>query len=206
MPDDHHFYWIGGSPCSGKSSIADALCARHNLHYYKCDDHFDRHWQLAAPDEQPVLHALRGMNWEQIWMRPVADQITDEIAAYHEQFPLILADLRALPVDRPILVEGAALLPELVAPLLSAPERGIWIVPTPDFQLHHYRQRPWIHDILQHCSDPDQAFQNWMSRDVGFAEAVLAQAAERDLRSVVVDGAVSLAEHTTLVEKHFGLA
>ena len=40
--------WIGGSPCCGKSSVAEILRDRFGLNYYKCDDHFDRHLQQGA--------------------------------------------------------------------------------------------------------------------------------------------------------------
>ncbi len=35
-------YFIGGSPCSGKSTVARALSARYDLTYFKVDDHLDR--------------------------------------------------------------------------------------------------------------------------------------------------------------------
>lgn len=34
-------YWIGGSPCSGKSTIAEILAEKHDFTVFKCDDfHF----------------------------------------------------------------------------------------------------------------------------------------------------------------------
>ena len=30
-------YYIGGSPCSGKSTVAEALAARYGLTYFKAD-------------------------------------------------------------------------------------------------------------------------------------------------------------------------
>ena len=103
-------------------------------------------------------------------MRPVGELVADEIAIYREEFGMILDDLRALPADRPILAEGAVLLPEFVIPVMSDPRAAVWVVPTPDFQLKQYHQRPWIQGILKKCRDPDQAFRNWMdwrSEDFG---------------------------------------
>lgn len=34
-------YYIGGSPCSGKSTIAEALSKKYILHYFKVDDYLD---------------------------------------------------------------------------------------------------------------------------------------------------------------------
>lgn len=198
-----HVLWMGGSPCSGKSSMAALLCERYDLAYYQCDAHFDAHQQAATSVDHPRLHALGGMTWDAIWMRPVAEQVADELAIYREEFGLIVDDLRALPPDRPVLAEGAALLPELVRPHSGM---GVWVVPTPDFQLAQYRQREWIHGILDQCSDPDQAFQNWMARDVGFALKVTAQAAARDLPVITVDGRTSIVANADTAAQHLGLA
>lgn len=201
-----HVYWIGGSPCSGKSTIAGILAERHNLLVYQCDSHFDAHQQRAAAEHQPELYKLRDMSWDAIWMRPVAELIADEIAIYREEFAMVLADLHALPADRPILVEGAGLLPELVAPLLADSRRAIWIVPSPKFQLALYSQREWINGILGACSEPDQAFRNWMARDIGFAEAVARDAAARGCRVITVDGTATIEENAQFVAGHFGLS
>ena len=159
----HHIYWLGGSPCAGKSSVADLLAERYGLAVYRCDDAFFRHSQICNPQDQPTLHAISTMSWDQIWMRPVDVQVASERAAYREEFPMILADLRGLPQDRPILVEGAACLPELVEQVAAA-QGALWFVPTPAFQRRHYSQRGFIQEILGQCRDPQQAWANWMDR------------------------------------------
>lgn len=198
--------WLGGSPCSGKSSIAAMLAERHNLVTYQCDYHFGEHQERATPTEHPAYYRLKSMSWDDIWMRPVAALVADEIAIYREEFGMILDDLRVLPTNRPILAEGAALLPEFVLPVMRGPAAAIWVVPTPEFQLKQYRQRPWIQGILNECRDPDQAFQNWMDRDSAYGQVALQQAEAAGLTSLVVDGRRSIEENAALVEAHFGLA
>lgn len=45
--------WIGGSPCSGRSTMADRLAAAFGLGVFRCDDAYERHkaeldhWQRA---------------------------------------------------------------------------------------------------------------------------------------------------------------
>ena len=46
-----HVTWIGGSPCSGKSTIAALLADRHGLRRYDCDAAFER--TCAAPPRTP---------------------------------------------------------------------------------------------------------------------------------------------------------
>jgi hypothetical protein len=203
--DLSHIYWIGGSPCSGKSSIADSLAQSYRLPVYRGDDAFFEHEKIITQDKQPVFHKLTHLSSDELWMRPVDQQIAEEIALYREEFPLILQDLLTLPATHPIIAEGAALLPEQVCQLLSDPRRAIWIVPTAEFQQHHYPRRDWTHDIVAACTDPEQAFQNWMQRDIGFATFIASQATEQGMRVLLVDGKRSLAENIASVEQHFQL-
>jgi uridine kinase len=197
-------YWIGGSPCSGKSSIAAILVERFGWQYYKCDDYFDTHLQQATPEKQPHFYRIGQMSWDDIWMRSVAEQVADEIAIYHEQFSMILADLQAMPTDKPILAEGAALLPDLVAPLLPNPNQAIFIVPTETFQKTTYAQRDWIDGILAQCRDPERAFANWMNRDVGFGQWVVDTAVAHNLSTLIVNGQQTITQNAARVASHFG--
>jgi hypothetical protein len=196
-------YWLGGSPCAGKSSVADRLAERHNLTIYRCDDGYWRHVQACNPKDHPTLHAITQMTWDEIWMRPVAVQVDAELNAYREEFSMILDDLRGLQQDRPVLVEGCALLPELVN-LLAPPWRALWFVPTPAFQRHHYSQRGFVQEILSQCSDPQTAWDNWMARDEQFGRTVAAAAAQRGFSVEWVDGTSSLDTLALLAAAHFG--
>ncbi|MBE0695698.1 MAG: hypothetical protein IH586_02135 [Anaerolineaceae bacterium] len=199
-----HIYWVGGSPCSGKSSIATALAAKYGWEYYSCDDAFYRHWKMVNAEDQPVFTRVMRLDQEVLWMRPVEQQVREEIEIYREEFPFILADLQALPRTRPVIAEGAALMPELVLSYLTQKERYIAIVPAAAFQLEHYSRREWITEHLNACSDPQQAFRNWMERDIRFAIQVRARAEESGLRTIVVDGERTIDEIRADVERYFG--
>ncbi|MCM3225970.1 ArpU family phage packaging/lysis transcriptional regulator [Terribacillus saccharophilus] len=149
-----HIYWIGGSPCAGKTTIARKLAAEYGFTYYKCDDCYDDHMSRSTPDQQPNMYKIKDQTWNQVWSTQfcslsVEEQIEDVIRVYEEQFSLILEDLLSRPKTTPILVEGAALLSNLVAPLLTDLNHAIWLVPTPEFQVEHYKKREWIHRILK---------------------------------------------------------
>lgn len=201
-------YWLGGSPCSGKSSIAEILAEQYSLQLFRCDYHFTDHVRLAQPDQQPALHRLSTMSWDEIWMQPVEALLQRAISLYQEEFPFILADLSKLAAadDRPILAEGAALMPDYVHDRLGGPSQAIWVVPTATFQRTHYRKRTWVQGILDQCADPDQAFQNWMDRDVAFATWVTDRAKNLGLSVLTVDGGQTIAENAVLVAEHFGLS
>ncbi|MBN1642657.1 MAG: hypothetical protein JXA09_15590 [Anaerolineae bacterium] len=202
-----HVYWIGGSPCSGKSSIAAWLADRVPLRTYTCDDPMWAHMARATPEAQPTMHRIANMSWEQIWMRPVDVLLADEIAFYREEWPMILEDLAALPSDRPIVAEGAALLPSLVHAVLADRRRAVWVVPSEAFQFAHYPQREALLDYaLDGCAEPDQAFRNWMARDAAMGCWVRAEAQRLGLSVLVVDGARALEGNAASVARRLGIA
>lgn len=198
-----HIYWLGGSPCAGKSSIADILTQKYGWQHYCCDDAYERHSTFITPSQQPTYARLCTLSGDALWMRPLEQQIRDEIQVYKEEFPLILTDLLALPTTTPILLEGNALLPELVAPLLKNRMQAFWLVPTPAFQLKYYAQRTWVKDVIASCTDPEQAFINWMQRDIAFATYVTKTAQAHNLSLLQVDGSSSLEGNTKQVANHF---
>lgn len=200
-----HVYWLGGSPCAGKSSIADQLAASHGMQVYRCDDAYFRHQELITPARHPLFWKLSRASCDELWMRPVARQVAEERALYREEFPLIVADLDALPRTSPIIAEGAALLPELVDGLHPTAGRAVWVVPTDAFQRRHSAGRAWRHDVLRDCTDPEHAWRNWMARDAGFAGTVARDAERRGYPLLTVDGSRPLAHSIDVIERHFGL-
>ncbi|MGK5683380.1 hypothetical protein [Actinoplanes sp. URMC 104] len=181
--------WIGGSPCSGKSTVAAAIAARWGASVYSCDDAFDRHVAQAGA-AGPTLRRVAGMSAGDRLRRPIAVQVGDVFGLYREEFPLIEADLAGLP--GPVVAEGAALLPELVAARGVPPERAVWLVPTERFQREHYARRRWAWSLLGEEQQPEVLFERWMCRDARFASVVAGQARERGYRVVVVDGSLGV--------------
>jgi 2-phosphoglycerate kinase len=199
-------YWIGGSPCSGKTSVADAIAAGHCLGQYNCDEVYERHRTLITADGFPIFYRLHSATSDELWVqRGVEQQVDEELELYREEFPLILADIEAMPANHTVIIEGAALLPESLLSLNISHDRAIWIVPTEPFQREHYSRREWRHDVIKDTSDPHQAWENWMARDASFARFVADDARSLGFKVVTTDGTRSIAETVRLVEEHFGL-
>jgi hypothetical protein len=193
-PLQRHLFWLGGSPCAGKSTMAQSVAARFDWELYSCDAAYDRHVAEGDHQHAPTLTYIGQLHDDALWLRPVAEQTATEIALYHEEFAFILQDIAAMPGEGPLIVEGAALLPALVAPLLSECSHGAWLVPTPDFQRTHYARRPWAWDVVARCSDPHAAFDNWMARDIAFATYVADSARTHGVPLRIIDDTVPLAE------------
>lgn len=198
-------YILGGSPCSGKSTVAERLVSEFGLAYYRVDDYERDHIERCNPRRHPVMHQFSQKSWDDIWMRPVRQQVEEEFAFYRERFEMIVQDLQKYSDKESILLEGAALLPELLERNAADPQRVMFLVPTKAFQLHHYAQRPWITHILKDCKDPEQAFENWMARDHLFGQEVLRQAQARNYKTMIVDGTQPPDEQYAQVAAYFGL-
>lgn len=189
-------WWLGGSPCSGKSTVASLLADAAGIGVYSCDDAFDRHAEALGPVRAPTLTRLAGMGIGPRLAQPVDVQVRDVQLAYREQFPLILADVG----ERDLVVEGAALLPDLMATAGVPAHRVAFMVPTDEFQRHHYGSREWARLLLADLPDPGFAFERWMLRDAQFARLVEEQARDLGYRVFVVDGTVTpdqIAHHLT---------
>ena len=176
-------FWLGGSPCAGKSSIARLLAARHGIEHVECD---------AVMAAQRTPEFSRSPGW----------QVDREVAFYRARFGRLLTRLPA----GPALVEGADLLPSCLHELGVPPSRAIWLVPTPAFQHHWYGARDWVAPYLSGYPDPAAAFASWMRRDELFAEHVRATAATAGYRVIVVDGSRTIPETAEIVEAHLSPA
>lgn len=190
-------WWVGGSPCSGKTTLARRLARDVGGSVYSCDDAFDRHAGAVDEESGPTLRKVTEWDVGRRLAQPVEVQVRDVFALYREEWPLVLADLRAL--HGPVVVEGAALLPELVVDLEVPVDRAVWVVPTEAFQREHYARRPWAMDVLRCTRDPAESFERWMERDARFALEVAEQARELGRPVQVTAGDMSLEEaHASL--------
>lgn len=204
-------YWLGGSPCSGKSSVADLLHERYGIAVYPIDDALREHYGPFNPRTQPCLYRWTNPDksptfWDDIWMRPVDDLLAEVFHCYEETFDLVLSDILLNHTDSFVLVEGNCLTPSTIAPILSNSSHALWMAPTEEFQRTMYAQRAeWVQQILSQYSDPDQAMQDWMDRDVAFAAQIVLEARENGYELLTVSDQRSIEQNANLVAMHFGL-
>lgn len=198
-------FWLGGSPCSGKTSISEILSNRFNLRVYHVDEALENHTRAFNPALRPALAKWSMSSWEERWMQPIDDLVHDAIACYQEHFALIREDLLAMPKQQSLLVEGTVLLPRDIATILPNRNQAIWLIPTSDFQRDHYSQRAWVRGVVEQCSNADVAFNNWMERDVQFAKWIEAEVAELNLQLLKVDSTDTLETNAEVVASHFQL-
>jgi adenylate kinase family enzyme len=199
-------YLLGGSPCSGKSSVAAELANQYPLCIYKVDDHQENHLTRSRPDSHPVMSWYAKMDWQAIFSQPVIKQVEDVLAFNRERFPMILEDVRKLEADLPLVVEGAALLPELANQISIRPRNAVYLIPTKEFQIANYAQRTWIKAILKECRQSDLAFENWMERDYLYGQEIERQAKFYGYPTITVDGRIPIIKQSEYVANSFGLS
>ena len=193
-------YYIGGSPCSGKSTVAGALADRYGLAYFKVDDYLDEFTARGAAAGLPVCQRILRMSADETWLRPPQVQCREELDYYREIFPLVADKLAEVTAPR-IIAEGAAFLPCL----MKDAAHYIAITPSRDFQISRYSERPWVPHVLRDCTDKAQAFANWMERDALFAEEIRRQCTRLGLPCLLTDGSIFPEERLRQAAAHFGL-
>ena len=198
-------YFIGGSPCSGKSTITEILAKKYDLYYFKVDDFLDKYIDMGASEGRSICTRIKSMTPEENWMREPMVQCEEELAWYREVFDYVCEDINQIQNVKGIIAEGAAYLPDLMKSINVSYNQYLSITPTRDFQIFHYSKREWVPYVLQECSDKDKAFENWMERDALFAKDVQRQCEEEGYRSIVNNGEIGIDELVRMVEAHFEL-
>jgi hypothetical protein len=194
--------FIGGSPCSGKSTLAEMISRDYGAYFYKVDDFLEEFTGKAAESESSICRKVLSMTPEEIWMRDPAIQCEEEFLIYDEIAPLVFEKLKQIDADF-IVTEAAAYTPNVMKRLEE--KEYISIIPSPDFQISHYKDRDWVRFVLEGCSDRDKAFENWMQREILFAKQVRRECEETGIPCIVNDGSETVDELYDIVRELFHL-
>ena len=196
-------YYIGGSPCSGKSTIAERLAEKYGLQHFRQDDYLEEYIKRGAKAGHDLCKKISEMSNEEMWMRSPKELWEEEITLYEMIFSNTIIDVLALSKTAAIIAEGAGFMPHLVKQLGVDKTHYVCVTPTREFQLDKYAKREWISIHLRGCTDEKKAFENWMERDVLFGEFVTQAAKELGFPYLVVDGTSSIEENFAMVEEIF---
>ncbi len=109
-------FWVGGPAAAGKTTVSQLLARKHGLLYYSVDAHARDHEQRAAAAGLHVLGSGPGD---------------------FDRRPMILEDLEELAPDAGVVVEGAAVTPEMA----GVGENAVWLMPSSEEQLARLERR-----------------------------------------------------------------
>ncbi|WP_430510173.1 hypothetical protein [Gottfriedia solisilvae] len=198
-------YWIGGSACAGKSTLANMIADKYKMDLYSCDEHFYEHLSNISAINYPAMYKVSKMNAnEAFYLRDIEEQLSVYTQSFIEDFQFVMNDILNTHTSS-IVVEGNQLLPSLVFPYLRKKQNAVWIIPTESFQKNHYKKREWLKDILESTDDPTVSFDNWMKRDALFAKYIYHEAKKLKLQTLLVDGSNNIDENFNYIERIFGL-
>lgn len=202
--DLSRIYWVTGSACAGKSTISTYLAEHLDWNIYHCDDWFENHRERANPSKHPIFYKISHVTGDDLWLRPLEEQIATQGPFSDDEFDLITEDLlHELQKDeRPLIYDGYVS-PHLLKPLLPSTQHAFYLIPTEQFQLHHYRQRTWIHDVLAKTSNKEAAWDNWMKRDLASARLLERELLKYEMPWLSVDGKLTVQETTKIIMDHF---
>lgn len=198
-----NMYWIGGSPCSGKSTIAEMLVKAYDFKYYKCDDYLERYLNVGVEEKDPLMLKISTMSQDEIWLRNVEEQVHEEFDFYRYALEIIKKDVEEQFPTENVIIEGAAILPEFIKANGIEANRYICMTPSSEFQIEKYSERTWVKSYLSDCSDWEKAFQNWMARDIEYAKVVRREAVALGYQTIQIDGSRSNEEIYSQVFKFF---
>lgn len=200
-------YWLGGGSAAGKSTIASRLAVRHRLHLYSTDDAMADHAARSAPESAPLLHRFLAMDMDERWVHRSPETMHDTFHWFRgESFERIVEDVASLATTAPVIAEGFRLLPHLVEPLLTAPRRAVWLLPTPDFRRAVFERRGPAWGFLAKTSDPAKALHNLLERDRLFTDRLRDETKRLALTAIEVDGTLTADDLAERVGVALGLA
>ncbi len=198
-------FWIGGSPCCGKSTVASMLAEEFGLKYYKVDNHLDRYLDIGARKGDKLLKNMRKRSRDELWLNDVDTMVEEEFAYYRYALKIIENDLRRQYRNKDVIVEGTAILPEYIKKKGIPDDRYVCMLPTRSFQMKEFSERGWLTRYLGGTSDPDQALTNWLERDARFSQIVREEAVQNEQNLIIVDGEQDIDKVYEHIKEMFGL-
>lgn len=198
-------YWLGGSTCAGKTTIANNLSKNYGFMVYHCDEYLGKHIEKSNAEEHPNLFKLTTLSWENIISMPEDEYLVWIMDLFSEEFQMILEDLDRQINDKPVLVEGINLLPKLLKDIIEEGNNAIWLVADDAFYNLHQMQRKELYDRINECTNPEQALHNYMNLDLAFGKYIKNEAQRLDLKVMVTENSYDILENIMTISTHFNL-
>ncbi len=198
-------YYIGGSFCSGKSTLARRLADRYAMSYYCFDDYLDEYMDLGARKGDDYLKNAYKMYGDALWMREPSVMAEESAEIFRRIYRFCYRDIRRLSANGDVIVEGAGFMPELTKKDGIAADRYLCLVSSSSFERAKYEDKNFIRYVLAACSDAEAAKNNWMERDSLFAVRIKNSAEAEGYTVLNIDGTISEDRLQAIAEEHFGL-
>jgi hypothetical protein len=177
--------FVGGGTGGGKTTLGRALAGIHGLRLLPIDAFWYEHAERS--DETPLPPDAAWLERTPATMAADFERVSRLMLGY------VLEDLRSLPEQPAVLVEG----PQVVPELLPEGARAVFLIPSPEFQRANLSVRPMP------SSDPERALANRLVKDRVYADRIAGLARERGFTVIDVDGTRPPEEILAQVEDEF---
>lgn len=150
-------YFVTGTPCGGKTTIARELAKRHNLLVYDVDEQFENHQQVSNAAFQPAMNK-KFKDADEFFSRTVDDYKKWLIDNTREQLDFVLLDLIRLSQDQIVLCDCHLTIEQ--AEQITEPPRIVFLLKEPSNIIDDYCNRPDhqdFYDFIKSASDVEKA-------------------------------------------------
>lgn len=199
-------YFICGTACAGKTTMARMLADKHGLRLYDMDERYDEHRAIAQPEYQPDT-CYHMTDFHAQWMRPASEQARWNMSIMAEQTDMVLMDLARLAAEEPVLAD--VLYAPVYTPAIVARERLVFLTVDRAAIRRDYFRRPekrGFYDFVRAQPLADVYFEN-IFQGLELTND-MEQRAMRASGLRVLERTPDMSREDMLreIERHFGLA
>ncbi len=202
---ENNVFYIGGSPCSFKTAIADRLSEEFDIKAYNSDNHIERYLEVGAKKRNKTLRKMRKVSVLDQWFDELGLQVNNEIELYKFAGKIIKGDIKRFYRNKNVVVEGCPLIPEFINKNAIEENRYIVFVAAKSFQRSVFEKREYIDRYLNLTKDKELAFENWLSRDEMIAAYYKEECEKYGYKFIEISSKTSFDKVYDEVVKHFGL-
>ena len=156
-----HVYFLLGTGCAGKTTLAKYLSQKHNMYYYDSDVLCHEHKEISTKSNQPAMN-IEHLGWEWYFNRSPLEYSQWLYDSIKEQLDFIIVDLLRLPNDRPIIVDAHCYTNAIQN--ISSYNRILYLTSGYDIAMEQFFNRDDKNDLYQlmkSLKDPDKVMENF---------------------------------------------
>jgi len=202
------YYWIGGCPSGGKSTIAQKISEAAKIELYHTDDLASKYDLILNPQEHPNIYKMNHTNFDEFIMLPDDVWLNTFIAGMKEISPVILSDIKMQFAGKSVIIEGGELLPEFMYDY-GIIRHAILVNPTYEYLCDYLPRQVWVRRVLSFLNSDEYKslfLRNLIRKYNLYREYLIDSAKKYDVKTIVTSAQNSLIDNLTIVTKHFSLS